>query len=80
LSLSYENKKMSPSTYLLITVILTPKKITQEYQKLTSTKIEEVLEIFSSFDDIVKTLSLTRGLKQFRLIPAMLGYDAQKMV
>jgi hypothetical protein len=39
----------------------TSQKITHEYNKLNSTKIEDVLEFFSTFDDIVKTLALPRG-------------------
>ena len=52
--------------YVTIDIPLDPsdphsQKITHEYQKLTSTEIEEVLEFFSTFDDIVKTLALPRG-------------------
>ena len=69
--------------YVTIDIPLDPsdphsQKITHEYQKLTSTEIEEVLEFFSTFDDIVKTLALPRGPQRFRLIPAMMGHDAQK--
>jgi hypothetical protein len=69
--------------YVTIDIPLDPsdphsQKITHEYQKLISTEIEEVLEFFSTFDDIVKTLALPRGLQRFRLIPAMMGHDAQK--
>jgi hypothetical protein len=69
--------------YVTINITLNPsdphsQKITYEYQKLTSTKIEEALEFFSTFDDIVKTLALPRGLQQFRLIPAMMGHYAHK--
>jgi hypothetical protein len=53
-------------------------KITHEYPKLNSTEVEAVLEFFSTFDDILKTLALPRGLQRFRLIPAMIGHDAQK--
>jgi hypothetical protein len=53
-------------------------KITHEYLKLNSIEIEEVLEFFSTFDDIVKTLALPSGPQQFRLILAMMGHDAQK--
>ena len=45
---------------------------------MNSTEIEDVLEFFSTFDDIVKTLALPRGPQRFRLIPAMMGQDAQK--
>jgi hypothetical protein len=41
-------------------------------------QIKEVLEFFSTFNDIVKTIVLTRGLQEFRLITAMMGHDAQK--
>jgi hypothetical protein len=53
-------------------------KITHKYLKLNSTEIEEVLEFFSSSDDIVKTLALPSGPQRFQLIPAMTGHDAQK--
>ena len=69
--------------YVSIDIPLDPndpnsQKITHEYPKLNSTEVEEVLEFFSTFDDIVKTLALPRGLQRFRLIPAMMGHDAQK--
>jgi hypothetical protein len=53
-------------------------KITHDYLKMNSTAIEEVLEFFSTFDDIVKTLALPSGPQRFRLIPEMMGHDAQK--
>ena len=53
-------------------------KISHEYRKLNSTDIEDVLEFFSTFDDIVSTLALPEGPQRFRLIPAMMGHDAQK--
>jgi hypothetical protein len=56
----------------------TSQKITHEYSKLNTTEIEDVLEFFSTFDDIVKTLALPRGPQRFRFIPAMMGHDAQK--
>ena len=69
--------------YITIDIPLDPsnpnsQKITHDYQKLNSTEIEEVLEFFSTFDDIVKILALPRGPQRFRLIPAMMGHDAQK--
>ena len=69
--------------YIFIDIPLDPtdpnsQKITHEYLKLNSTEIEEVLEFFSTFDDIVNTLALPRGPQRFRLIPAMMGHDAQK--
>ena len=69
--------------YITIDIPLDPsnpnsQKITHEYLKLNSTEIEEVLEFFSTFDDIVKTLALPSGPQRFRLIPAMMGHDAQK--
>ena len=56
----------------------TSQKITHEYPKLNSTEIEDVLEFFSTFVDVVKTLVLPEGKQRFRLIPAMMGHDAQK--
>jgi hypothetical protein len=69
--------------YITIDIPLDPsnpnsQKITHEYLKLNSTEIEEVLEFFSTFDDIVKTLALPSGSQRFRLIPAKMGHDAQK--
>jgi hypothetical protein len=53
-------------------------KITHEYNKLNSTEVEDVLEFFSTFNDIMKTLALPEGSQRFRLIPAMMGHDAKK--
>ena len=69
--------------YVTINIPLNPEdpnsqKITHEYSKLNSTEIKDVLEFFSTFDDIVNTLALPRGPQRFRLIPAMMGHDAQK--
>jgi hypothetical protein len=69
--------------YVTINIPLDPsdphsQKITHKYQKITSTKIEEVLEFVSNFNDIAKTLALPRGLQQFRLFPEMMEHDAQK--
>jgi hypothetical protein len=69
--------------YITIEIPLDPtdpnsQRISHEYQKLNSTEVEEVLEFFSTFDDIVTTLALPRGIQRFRLIPAMMGHDAQK--
>jgi hypothetical protein len=54
-------------------------KITHKYNKIFSTEVEDILEFFSTFDKIVKTLALPQGPQRFRLIPAMMGHDAQKM-
>jgi hypothetical protein len=56
----------------------TSQKITQEWQKLDSTEVEDVLEYFSMFDNIVSTLALPTGLQCFCLIPAYMGRNAQK--
>jgi hypothetical protein len=69
--------------YVSIDIPLDPsnpnsQEITHEYPKLNSTEIEDVLEFFSTFDDVVKTLVLPEGKQNFRLIPAMMGHDAQK--
>jgi hypothetical protein len=69
--------------YVSIDIPLNPKnptsqKITHKYHKLNSTEIDDVLEFLSTFDDIVKSLALPQGLQRFRLIPAMMGQDAQK--
>jgi hypothetical protein len=45
---------------------------------LNSTEVEDILEFFSVFDDVVKTLALPEGLQRFRLIPAMMAHDPQK--
>jgi hypothetical protein len=82
-------RKESPETmrkkdrYVSINIPLDPsdpssQKITHEYNKLYSTEVEDILEFFSTFDDIVNTLSLPEGLQRFRLIPALMGNDAQK--
>jgi hypothetical protein len=42
------------------------------------TEREDVLEFFSTFDNIVETLALPEGSQRFRLIPATMGHDAQK--
>ena len=52
--------------YISIDIPLDPsdsnsEKISHEYQKLNSTEMEDVLEFFSTFVDIVKTLALPRG-------------------
>jgi hypothetical protein len=54
-------------------------KITHKYNKLFSIEVEDILEFFSTFDDIVKTLAFPQGSQRFRLIPAMMGHNAQKM-
>jgi hypothetical protein len=69
--------------YVSIDIPLDPndpslQKITHKYNKLFSTEVEDILEFFSTFDDIVKTLALPQGPQRFRLIPAMMGHDAQK--
>jgi hypothetical protein len=69
--------------YITINIPLDPsnpnsQKITHEYLKLNSTEIEEVLEFFSTFDDIVKTLALPSVPHCFQLIPAMMEHDARK--
>jgi hypothetical protein len=69
--------------YITIDIPLYPsnpnsQKITHKYLKRNFTEIEEVLEFFSTFDDIVKTLALPHGPQRFRLIPAMMGHDAWK--
>jgi hypothetical protein len=69
--------------YISIDIPLDPnnpslQKITHEYNKLFSTEVEDVLEFFSIFDYIVKTLALPQGPQRFCLIPAMMGHDAQK--
>ncbi len=56
--------------YITIDIPLDPsnpnsQKITHKYLKLNSTEIEEVLEFFSTFGDIVKTLALPSGPQQF---------------
>jgi hypothetical protein len=70
--------------YVSIDIPLDPsdpnsQKITHEYPKLNSTEIEDVLEFFSTFDDVVKTLVLPEGKQRFCLIPAMMGHEAQKI-
>jgi hypothetical protein len=67
--------------YVSIDIPLDPndpssQKITHEYDK--STEVEDVLEFFSTFDNIVKALALPQGPQCFRLIPAIMGHDAQK--
>jgi hypothetical protein len=69
--------------YVLIDIPLDPndpssQKITHKYNKPFSTEVEDILEFFSTFDNIVKTLALSQGAQRFRLIPAMMGHDAQK--
>jgi hypothetical protein len=69
--------------YVTIDIPLDPsnphsQKISHNYQKLNSTEIEEILEFFSTFDNIVNTLALPSGPQRFRVIPAMMGHDAQK--
>ena len=82
-------KKESPDAsrhkekYVTIDIPLDPQdpssqKISHEYKKLNSTEIKDILEFFSTFDDVVNTLELPRGPWRFRLIPAMMGHDAQK--
>ena len=41
----------------------------------TLTEIEDILEYFRSFDDIVKTLTLSQGPQRFLLIPAMMWHN-----
>ena len=69
--------------YISIDIPLDPsnpnsQKFTHEYLKRNSTEIEEVLEVFSTFDGIVKTLALPSGPQRFQLIPEMMGHDTQK--
>jgi hypothetical protein len=69
--------------YVLIDILLDPndpslQKITHEYNKLFSTEVEDVLEFFSTFDNIVKTLALPQGPQSLRLIPAMMEHNAKK--
>ena len=69
--------------YISIDIPLNPsdlnsQKITHEYRKLNSTEVEEVLEFFSTFDDIITTLALPKGPQRYRLISAMMGHDPQK--
>jgi hypothetical protein len=69
--------------YITINIPLNPsdpnsQKITHEYHKLNSTEVEDILEFFSVFDDVVKTLALSEGSQRFRLIPAMMAHDPQK--
>jgi hypothetical protein len=52
----------------------TSQKITHEYNKLNFTEVEDVLEFFSTFDDIVKTLALPEGSQRFRLINIVANY------
>jgi hypothetical protein len=52
--------------YVLIDIPLDPNNpllqmITHEYNKLYSTEVEDILEFFSTFDNIVKTLALPQG-------------------
>jgi hypothetical protein len=56
----------------------TSQKITHEYSKLNSTEIEDVLEFFSAFDDIMKTLAIPRVPQRFCLIPVIMGHNIQK--
>jgi hypothetical protein len=56
----------------------TSQKITHKYNKLNFTEHEDILEFFSTFDNIVETLALPEGSQRFRLIPATMGHDAQK--
>jgi hypothetical protein len=46
--------------------------------KLNSTEVEDILVFFSTFDDIVKNLSIPKGPQRFRLISAMMGHNSQK--
>jgi hypothetical protein len=67
--------------YVSIDIPLDPnnlslQKITHKYNKLFSTEVEDILEFFSTFYNIVKTLALPQGPQRFRLIPAMMGHDA----
>jgi hypothetical protein len=69
--------------YISIDIPLNPsdlnsQKITHKYRKLNSTEVEEALEFFSTFDDIITTLVLPKGPQRFRLISAMMGHDPQK--
>jgi hypothetical protein len=69
--------------YISIDIPLDPsdpnsKKISHEYMKLNSTEVEDILEFFSTFDNIVKNLSIPKGPQRFRLISAMMGHDSQK--
>jgi hypothetical protein len=76
--------------YVLIDIPLetnnpSSQKITHKYYKLFSTEVEDISEFSSTFenidniDNIVKTLALPQVPQRFRLIPAMMGHDAQKM-
>jgi hypothetical protein len=69
--------------YVSIDIPLDPndpssQKITHEYNKLFSTEVEDVLEFFSTFDNIVKALALPQGPQCFRLTPTMMGHDTPK--
>jgi hypothetical protein len=57
---------------------LNSQKITHKYDKLNTTEVEDILEFFSVFDDVLKTLALPEGSQRFRLIPAMMAHDLQK--
>jgi len=56
--------------YFTINIPLDPsdpnsEKISHEYLKLNSTEVEDILEFFSTFDDVVKNLAIPRGPQQF---------------
>jgi hypothetical protein len=81
------HRKESPETiqrkdhYISINIPMEPsdppsQNITHDYNKLYSTKVEDILEFFSTFDDIVNTLSIPEGLQQSCLIPALMGNNA----
>jgi hypothetical protein len=79
------NAMQQKDRYVSIDIPLDPsdptsQKITHEYSKLNSTEIEDVLELCSTFDDIVKTLALPRGPQRFRLIPAMVVSSPKKIL
>jgi hypothetical protein len=45
---------------------------------MNATEIEDILELFSSFDEILKKLAFPRDPQTCHLIPAMIGHDAKK--
>jgi hypothetical protein len=68
--------------YVLIDIPLDPndpslQKITHEYNKLFSNEVEDVLDFFSTFEDIFKTLASLPGPQRFRLILEMMGHDSR---
>jgi hypothetical protein len=54
-------------------------KITHGCNQLISTEVKDFLEFFSTSDNIGKTIVLPQGLKQCRLIPAIMEWNTPKM-